>query len=137
MPPGHGEFMAKFQNIKPAEVITNWYQNARADKFFWLFLVIWFVPISITILVTFFSINNLPLQIPLFYSRPWGQLQLAKTPYLFLPMAGAFLLGIFNFATSLALRQKSLVLSYLLEGAAALVSTLAAITVINIIILMR
>lgn len=126
-----------FENIKPKEAITHWSENARNDKYFKLFLSLWIIPILISIISSLIAYKNLPLQIPLFYSRPWGETQLANTIYIFLPTAGSFLLGIVNFALSISSIQKNKVFSYLLAGTAALVSLLSTITVLNIINLMR
>lgn len=129
--------MAKFQNIKPAVTLTGWYQSVRQDRYFWLFFGAWIIPLILSLIYTFLAFSNLPTQIPLFYSRLWGEAQLADHNYIFLPVAGTLLLGIFNFGLGASFHNHRPVLSYLLEGTAAIISLLAVITVFNIINLMR
>lgn len=132
-----GVSMARFQNIKPAITLTGWYQSVRQDRFFWLFFGVWLIPIIFSLIYTAVSFSNLPSQIPLFYSRLWGQSQLANNPYIFLPLVGTLLLGLFNFSVGASYHNRRPVLSYLLEGTAAVISLLAAITIFNIVNLMR
>lgn len=118
---------------KPTNRFAGWSQSAFSDTLFWLFLAGWIGPVILTLAYTFWNFNNLPAEIPLFYSRIWGEGQLAKNIYIFLPVGGVFLLGIFNFGLAVNFHFRDRVISYLLGGAAALVSVLALITTLNIV----
>ena len=76
---------------------------------------------------------KLPPQIPLFYSRAWGEGQLATKQYIFLPIIGVLLLGVFNLGLAVSFPARDKVLAYLLAGTASLVGILSAITIFNII----
>ncbi len=106
-----------------------------ADKYFQVFFLLWLIPLLITLILALFRFYSLPPQIPLFYSQVWGENQLANKEFLFLPIAGVFLLGIFNNALGIKFYTKDKILSYLLSGTASLVSLLGAITIVNILLL--
>lgn len=127
--------MAKF--TKSRDGIKTWSQSAAGDNFIRLFLLIWFLPLLLATIFAVSSFKDLPGQIPLFYSRSWGETQLAAKSYIFIPLGGSLLLGIFNFGLAINLHLKDRVSSYLLGGAAALVSLLTAITTANIINLIK
>ncbi len=126
-----------FQEIKAREKITKWSQSAASDGLFRLFLSLWLIPLVLAFAFAAFNFKALPDQIPLFYSRSWGESQLAAKNYIFVPLAGTFLLGIFNFGLAVNFHAKDRVGSYLLTGTATLVSLLAAITTVNIINLIK
>lgn len=100
------------------------------SKVLWLSLG-WFVITSI--LVVFFW-QNLPNQIPLFYSKPWGEEQLAAREFIPLPflLATVFLFVNLVFAGRIGVDflQKTLILG------AGLGVTLAAVTIIRILFLL-
>lgn len=97
------------------------------------FFVTWVLATTVTLIAILIVFRSLPPQIPLFYSRAWGEGQLATRMFIFLPMAGAFLLGLFNLAIGVNLHERDKIISYLLAGTASLVAILSAITTINII----
>ncbi|MCL4397787.1 hypothetical protein M1403_02030 [Patescibacteria group bacterium] len=127
----------KFQDFRAKEKFTTWSQSAAADNFIRLFIIVWFVPLLLATIFAAFNFRLLPSQIPLFYSRNWGEDQLAAKSYIFIPLAGTLLLGIFNFGLAINFHVNDRVSSYLLGGTAALVSLLAAITTVNIINLIK
>jgi hypothetical protein len=142
------EFMVKFKTgqikkvryfevNKAREKLNSWSQSALTDHFFRASLIFWFFPLLLTIIYTLFSLNNLPNQVPLFYSHVWGEQQLAAKNYLLIPTVGSFLLGIFNFCLGISFHSKDKVSSYLLAGTATLVALLNCITVFNIINLIK
>lgn len=112
---------------------SSWTQSAFSDRFFWLFFFVWLILLVGAFGYILFNFNRLPMEIPLFYSRVWGQSQLAKTGYIYLPLAGVFLLGIFNFSLAVNFHQNDRVLSYLAAGASSLIAILAFLTTFNII----
>ncbi len=125
------------KDLRAKETISKWSESAFQDKFFGLVLLCWFVPIVFSILYIAFNYSTLPSQIPLFYSRMWGEGQLAKTGYIYLPPLGALLLGIVNFALAISFHNRDKVMAYFLFATSALISVLAAITIFNIVNLIR
>lgn len=82
-----------------------------------------------------FKFNNLPGQLPLYYSLPWGESQLASASSLFLlPTFSIVLLLLDNFFASLFLKTIPL-LSRLLITISLLFSIFAFITLFRIITL--
>lgn len=116
---------------------TTWTSSAFSDQLFWLFFAGWFLPIVISTLYILIKFSSLPHEIPLFYSHVWGQTQLAKTGFLYLPAGGVFLLGIFDFALAINFHSQDKIFSYLLCGTAALLGVLVLVTSFNIVNLMK
>lgn len=112
---------------------STWSQSAKEDRFFILFLFPWVIPLLLSTIFILFRIGDLPNEIPLFYSRIWGVNQLALKQYIFLPVFGTVLLGIFDLGIAVNLHSQNRVQSYLLAGTASLVSILSLITIFNII----
>lgn len=110
-----------------------WSDSALRDRYFVFFLLGWFLPLIMVVIFVALNYSRLPYDIPLFYSRLWGGKQVARNIYIYLPCAGAFLLGLFNVGFATSAHGKDRVLAYLLMGGAALVSILAAITTFNIV----
>jgi hypothetical protein len=81
----------------------------------------------------FFQINKLPPQIPFFYSRPWGEEQLAPPVYLiFLPII-SFLFYIINLIVSFRFSNKDILLSRILLIGSLVISVLSFIASFRII----
>jgi hypothetical protein len=93
------------------------------------------VVISIQFLAIVFFITDLPPQIPLFYSRPWGESQL--TSPLMLIILPIFSIAFFIVDTLLAAAflEKKIFFSRLLIYSSNLVSIFNLITIIKIIFL--
>ncbi len=113
------------------------FETSQKDNIFKTFFLLWLVPLILTLIYILFYFRNLPLQIPLFYSRLWGESQLAAKFYIFLPLVGTLLLGIFNFSLAASFHSREKVFSYLLSGTAMVISLLAMITTFNIVNLMK
>ncbi len=122
---------------KRITTLAGWSQSAFSDRFFWLFFLSWLLPLLVSLGYTVFNFTRLPLQIPLFYSRVWGETQLAKTIYIYLPSLGVFLLGIFDLSLAVNLHAKDRVFAYLAAGTSSLLAVLSLITTFNIVNLMR
>jgi hypothetical protein len=124
--------MRKFE-FKARERFSSWSQSAKTDRIFTLFVFFWALPLLLILVFTIVKFNDLPSQIPLLYSRAWGEEQLATREYIFLPLGGAILLGIFNLGLAVNFHTQDKVISYLLAGTATLVSILSSLTIFNII----
>lgn len=130
--------MAKlFKKISVESNFSSWAQSAKTDKYFRAFFLIWIIPLLLSLGYILINYANLPNEIPLFYSRLWGEAQLANKILIFLPLGGTLLLGIFNLSLAISLHEKDKVLSYFLAGSASLISLLSAITLVNIVNLMK
>ena len=123
----------KLFEFKTPSGISSWSSSAKVDRVFLLILTTWIVPVIFALIISMVFFNRLPDEVPLFYSRIWGESQLATKQFLFLPTLGVILLGSFNFAVAVSFHSRDRVLAYLLAGAMALVSILSTITIFNII----
>jgi len=93
---------------------------------------LFFILASLFLIAAFWA--KLPPQVPLFYSRPWGEEILAPPFFLFiLPLASLVIL-IINFFTAFSLRQNRL-LAMILAITSALFSFLAFFNILKIITL--
>ncbi len=126
-----------FKNLRAGQRISGWSQSAFSDRMFLAFLGAWLVPLVISAAYAMLNFGNLPLEIPLFYSRIWGEAQLAGNGYIFLPAVGSFLLGIFDFGLAISFHPKDRVFAYLLAGTSSLLAILTLVTTANIVNLMR
>lgn len=131
------KFFRRLNDFKAQEAILRLSQNILHDRIFWAFCAVWFLPIGIIGLYAFLNLNRLPNQIPLFYSQVWGESQLASKNQIFMPIFGVLILGLFNFSFAGLFHPQNKVFSYVLCGSSALLSILAAITIFNIVNLMR
>lgn len=101
-------------------------------------LVKWFFFGAIVFALLGFSVvgvfwAEVPPQVPLFYSKPWGQEQLAKPGWLFLPLALSSLMFSGNVFFGKRVSNYPLVRGVLVTGGAVGV-ILAVVTVIRIIL---
>jgi hypothetical protein len=78
--------------------------------------------------------KHLPPQVPLFYSRPWGEEQLADTRFLWLPLLIA---GVVATIVTLAVKKFNLdrVLAVILTGAAMITEIILILAVLRTVIL--
>lgn len=125
--------LTRFRNSKAKQKLNQWTKSAFSDRIFVTLLLLWVLPILATSTLVAINLSNLPQTVPLFYNRIWGEPQLSRNYFLFLPLGGAFLLGVFNLGLAINFHGKDRVFSYLLAGSALLVTALATLTVTNII----
>lgn len=122
-----------FQNETVFGSRTGFLGGFFKDRFVLAFALVWAVPLVFITGYIFFTISSLPAEIPLFYSKVWGEGQLAQKNYIYLPILGAFFLGLVNIFISFILKNQEKLFTYLLMATASLLSILASITVFNII----
>lgn len=77
--------------------------------------------------------QNLPPEVPLFFSRPWGEGQLTPTFYLFLPLGLSLVLLIVN--SILVASFESIFLKKVLIIGGLISAALAVITIVRIVFL--
>ena len=58
--------------------------NFRRDRFFWYIYLASLGALALQISIVSFAFRKLPVEIPLFYSRPWGSEILASKVFIFL-----------------------------------------------------
>jgi hypothetical protein len=87
------------------------------------------------ILIVGIFIFRLPPQIPLFYSRPWGTEQLARSSFVFVVFAINLFIIIFNSILSAFFLEKEKLLSYTLMWTIVLYLLLIDITIIKVFLL--
>ncbi len=131
------EFMPSSSRFITKEKFSGWTQSAFSDRLFWLFFCTWALPLLVSVIYVLLNFSGLPSEIPLFYSRVWGETQLAKQIYILLPTIGAILLGIFDLGLAITFHAKDKVFAYLLSATASLVAILVLVTTFNIINLIR
>ncbi|HUW21243.1 MAG TPA: hypothetical protein VMW41_01110 [Candidatus Bathyarchaeia archaeon] len=104
----------------------------RDDSFVWFSSLASLCLIILTSLLIFYSWNRLPPQIPLFYSRPWGEKQLASPLELWLLPAFSF--GILTLNTFLAIftLKKDILIRRVLAATALIVTLLCSIAAYKI-----
>lgn len=109
--------------------------NFLDNRLFWIFLGIWLIPMIFSLIFIAIEWQHLPNELPLFYSRIWGAKQLTKSGNIFLPILAVFIVGLIDFLLALIFYKKDRMISYLLLGAAGIISILSVITIFNIVYL--
>lgn len=108
----------------------------RKDKLLWQIIRFNLLIIFVGLLVLIIKSHQLPTLVPLFYSRPWGEEQLAPSSFLFLIPSFSLVIYIFNlFFSRLLLNKGEKFLALLSQGFALLFSVLGTITLVKIVFL--
>lgn len=115
----------KKQNLK-----TEFFEDKLSKRYFKLSLFL----ISTSLLLIVFKFRKLPPEVPLFYSLPWGEKQLANKVLLFLLPFSSITVLLLNVFLAKKEKAEPLVAKLLVSGAL-LFSILATITLIKIIFL--
>lgn len=87
------------------------------------------------VLFLLFFVFSLPPEIPLFYSRPWGENQLASPSLIWLLPTAAFITGLLNFYLAANFFEEMPFLSHVLSWSSVLIAFLTTVSVFKIIIL--
>lgn len=90
--------------------------------------------ISLSLIFIVFKFKTIPPKIPLFYSLPWGEQQLADKFFLFLLPIASIITLLLNIILAKKIKEEVLVMK-LLIGTAFLFSLLSFITLVKIILL--
>lgn len=107
-----------------------WQEKANGRIFRWN---LFFIIIQVAYLAWKFS--SLPPQVPLYYSLPWGESQLASAPALFILPTISLVLLVINHLFAISLSKTSQLLSKFLIAASLVVSLFSLITLVRIITL--
>lgn len=92
-----------------------------------------FIVFQIVILVSTF--NQLPPEVPMFFSSPWGDSQLTKSSNLILLPIFSFLIVIINFSISTLITQQRQLFAHILAVSSVVFSLLSTLALFNIIFL--
>jgi len=91
--------------------------------------------LTLQVVVLFLFWKKIPPQVPLFYSRPWGEKQLASIFFLWLLPAFSFLVILINLTVAAFLAQKEKLAAQLLIIFGAVFNFLCLVTLVKIIFL--
>lgn len=91
--------------------------------------------ILVQFLIIIFFITELPPQIPLFYSRPWGEAQLSSPLMLVILPVFSIAFLVTNTLLATTFLEKEIFLSKLLIFGSTLVSVFNLVTIVKIILL--
>lgn len=129
------------QFLKKDSVSTTLRSCGAKFKFFWqektvrlatrIFLAILLFSLAFLILV----FKNLPPWVPLFYSLPWGEEQLAKSDFLLILPLCSFLFGILNFSLAIFSFEHQSLASKILVWTNVLLAFLLTLTLVKIVFL--
>jgi hypothetical protein len=111
--------------------------SLREDSFIWFSLLGSFLLVFLMIFLIFLNWVRLPPEIPLFFSRPWGEKQLASPANLWLLPISSFSVVVFNLFLALFPFKKAVLARRLLAGAALVISLLYFLTAYKIIALVN
>lgn len=114
--------------IKGLKIITE-----QENKGLKQLLKLSFILILVQALIILFSLSFLPSQVPLFYSRPWGEEQLAHPLYLFILPLANLVIFILNSILLSFIEKKELLIRQILIICILLFNFLSLITLIQII----
>lgn len=124
--------MSLLQNIfKPVSNLGRFWQQSFNSIFFRWNLV--FITVQLVFLI--WQFGNLPQQVPLYYSLPWGESQLVSTSTLFLIPTLSIVLFLVNHLFAIGYSQKNPLLSQLLIFTSLIVSFFFLLTLLKIIYL--
>ena len=107
-----------------------WQEKANSSIFRWN---LFFIILQISVLIWRFT--NLPSQVPLYYSLPWGETQLASASALFLLPTFSLVILLINNLFSISLAATNTLLSRLLIFASLAVSFFFLVTLVKIVYL--
>ena len=86
-------------------------------------------------IVLLLKVQTLPLQVPLFYSLPWGEQQLTKASMLWILPLSSFLCFMLNIHLGMLFWAKERLLSIILAWSNVLITVIASLALIKIILL--
>jgi cellulose synthase/poly-beta-1,6-N-acetylglucosamine synthase-like glycosyltransferase len=92
--------------------------------------------ITVQIVLLVYKFNDLPPQVPLFYSLPWGEPQLASASQLFFLPTFSIVFSLINNLLAATIFSKTTLLSKLLVVSSLVISILSLVTLFQIISLL-
>lgn len=109
------------------------FREIRSDQFcFWgAVLSLIFTALNFSFLI--FSLSKLPPEVPLFYSRPWGEEQLGQWWQLFFLPGSSLILFLINTSLAVKIYSREKNLSQIIIGSQVIISLLATIACYQIV----
>lgn len=111
--------------------VSNFFSNSHSSLPLRLFLLI----MGISFIVLAIAFKRLPPSIPLYYSLPWGEEQLARPADLFIIPLSVMLIFLLNLTLSMTFLKKDDFLTQFLMWSSCLIALVGAISIIKIILL--
>lgn len=121
-------------HVQPHALLERW-KELRAHRVIAFVHYAVFVFFFLSIAVTLWRWKFLPPAVPIWYSRPWGEDQLAHPLWLFLLPAGALLWHGINIIVSAVILHEYPVFARVLFLSSLLVNILSFVTLIQILLL--
>ncbi|MBP9817501.1 hypothetical protein KBC75_01940 [Candidatus Shapirobacteria bacterium] len=117
--------------LKSLSVLGKFWQEPQITKIFrWNLLTI-----ILQIVTLLFKYFDLPPQIPLFYSQPWGESQLASNSFIILLPLFSLLILIINNLTAAFIASRSILFSRILTICSLIFSLIILYSIFNIVFL--
>lgn len=107
-----------------------WQEKINKKVFRWNLIFI-----IIQLVLLFFKFNDLPVSVPLYYSLPWGEAQLAPASTLFLLPAFSLIVGLINSILAVSFSESNPLFSHLLTTFSLIFSVLMFFALFRIIFL--
>ena len=109
--------------------LGKFWQTALSTRLFRLTIILFIF--QLVLIIWFY--NQLPPQIPIFFSRPWGESWLASSSSIFILPLYSLVIFLLNYFLVLFYHQKKFLLSQLLVIFAFIISLFSTVSVIKII----
>lgn len=109
--------------------------SLKEDSFVWFSFLISLSLIFLIFLLIFLNWRRLPPEVPLFFSRPWGEKQLTSSFNLWLMPLLSFTVLAFNLFLAVSFFQKEVLIRRILASATLMVALICFLTAYKIILL--
>jgi len=96
---------------------------------------LFFALLLLTFCFLILTISRLPPEIPLFYSRPWGEEQLASKYFLWFLLIGLSICALIDIILATLVSEKFPLLAQILIWTGVLILLMGSLTIIKIVIL--
>ena len=114
----------------------SWSDSFRSDMLSVLLATIWGTLIIMCLLLLYWQYNLLPLEIPLFYSLPWGASRMTPRDTIWILPASGVLIGFINFGLGLGYHREERYLALILLGANILVMSFIFVALFHTILIL-
>lgn len=108
------------------------FYNSQEPVALWSVIISSFSALVIIVLLIF-NLSSLPAQLPLYYSLPWGERQLATIPEFVVLPASVIVINLVNLVISWHLHASQIVLKRMLSVASLAIALITLITALKII----
>ncbi len=127
--------MVPLSKFKIKDSIRGAYNTFRQDKLIFYSEISAFALVFAAFALFFLKASSLPFQVPLFYSLPWGEEQLASSAYLLILPISSFVFFIFNTFWAAIFSKSNIFLAKILTFSSVFISFLGLYALFRIIFL--